>query len=160
MRKITYLPTHIHAWMNECMKKGRSSSKHSKMIHLILLICLALVQILHQLRNFSNLNQQSTRNGANPQSNKKVLVGDGHLGLVCQEHLVLVDGTTWFLFGNVSQFKQPAVVQILRKWPWLSGKFHLKTSCSWPDEALRSLRERYQLKSTKASNYIIVYSGD
>ena len=31
--KCTYLPTCIHAWMNECMRKGRSSSEHSKMIH-------------------------------------------------------------------------------------------------------------------------------
>lgn len=85
----------------------------------------------------------------------------------------------------MDQNSSPQPVQILRKWPWLSGKFHLKTSCSWPKESTmvtvgtisswripdhqaNTTKTNWSTKAwhetitkfTKASYYILVYSAD
>ena len=63
------------------------------------LVCLALVQIFHQLRNFCHLEQTIHRC---PRFDEP-----SHLPLVCQEHLVFVDGAT------VTVRKRPPKNQLL-----------------------------------------------
>lgn len=77
-------------------------------------------------------------------------MGNGHLGLVCQEHLVLVDGTTWFLeTWTKIQARSPSKY-------WGSDHDYLANSI-WrqaaPDQkkALRSRWERYQVEGSQTT---------
>ena len=66
-----HAPTYPHAFMHESMNAWERAEAAQNIQRWSILICLALVQILHQLWNFSHLNQQGTRNGANSRSNSQ-----------------------------------------------------------------------------------------
>ena len=66
-----HAPTYPHAFMHEWMNAWERAEAAQNIQRWFILICLALVQILHQLWNFSHLNQQGTRNGANSRSNSQ-----------------------------------------------------------------------------------------